>query len=214
MSFRSKAACFAAFVALSITGLLSSEVSVAGELASAQVSATSVLSTNAWTTQGANIGAATGNGVELPGQVDSDTPDTESKSLDALVGEFASSKPRDEDMRCLAGAVYFEAKSESLEGQLAVARVVINRARSGRFADSLCGVVFQPGQFSFVRGRSMPSVNTSSEQWKTAVAIAEIGLADSWDSQAEGALFFHARHVSPRWKLRRIASIDNHIFYR
>src|SRR3546814_4388492 len=74
-------------------------------------------------------------------------------------------------MKCLAGAVYFESKGESLEGQLAVARVIINRARSGRFADSLCGVIYQPGQFSFVRGNGMPSIRLGSESWREAVAI-------------------------------------------
>ena len=115
---------------------------------------------------------------------------------------------------CLAGAVYFESKSESLAGQLAVARVVINRAKSGRFPKSICGVVYQPSQFSFVRGRSMPYINKAGQQWKNAVAITQIAMDNSWKSSVEGALFFHARHVSPGWKLRRMAQVDNHIFYR
>jgi len=117
-------------------------------------------------------------------------------------------------MKCLAGAVYFESKGETLEGQLAVARVIINRAKSGRFASSLCGVIYQPSQFSFVRGHGMPSINIASDSWREAVAIAQIALDDSWDSQAEGALFFHARRVSPGWGKTKLASIDNHVFYR
>jgi spore germination cell wall hydrolase CwlJ-like protein len=117
-------------------------------------------------------------------------------------------------MKCLAGAVYFESKGESLEGQLAVARVIINRAKSGRFADSLCGVVYQPSQFSFVRGHGMPPIREESRSWREAVAIAQIAADDSWDSLAEGALFFHARRVAPGWGKARLASIDNHIFYR
>ncbi len=120
--------------------------------------------------------------------------------------------PRELD--CLAGAVYFEAKSESLAGQLAVGRVVVARSKSGRFPETYCGVVYQPSQFSFVRGRSMPSVNRSSRQWKNAVAIAQIAHAGAWRSPVEGALFFHATHVSPGWRLTRLGRVENHVFYR
>ena len=116
--------------------------------------------------------------------------------------------------RCLAGAVYFESKGESLTGQLAVARVILARANSGRFPSTLCGVVFQKSQFSFVRGAGMPPIRTGSKGWQEAVAISKIALNDSWKSPVEGALFFHARHVTPGWNLTRIGSIDNHIFYR
>src|SRR3546814_2023978 len=117
-------------------------------------------------------------------------------------------------LKCLAGAVYFESKGETLAGQLAVARVVINRSQSGDFPDSICGVVYQPSQFSFIRDGRMPSIKTGSRAWHRAIAIAQIALNDSWDSSAEGALYFHARRVSPGWKHTKLASIDNHIFYR
>lgn len=135
-------------------------------------------------------------------------------SLTELVEAQVTPESLDPEMQCLAGTVYFESKGESLAGQLAVARVVINRARSGRFASSICGVVHQPSQFSFVRGGRIPDVNTSSRDWREAVAIAQIAMADAWDSEAEGALYFHARRVSPGWNRARMASIDNHIFYR
>lgn len=135
-------------------------------------------------------------------------------SLAAMVAEQGAPEPLDEQMQCLAGAVYFEAKGESLAGQLAVARVVVNRMQSGRFANSLCGVVYQRGQFSFVRGHAMPAIATAGRAWRDAVAIAQIAFADSWDSLAEGALYFHARRVSPNWNRSRVALIDNHVFYR
>lgn len=78
-------------------------------------------------------------------------------SLAALVADTDVSAPLDEQTRCLAAAVFYEARSETLEGQLAVARVIINRARSERFRPTLCGVVTQPGQFSFVRGGCDPA---------------------------------------------------------
>lgn len=135
-------------------------------------------------------------------------------SLTALVADRTGESPRNREEDCLAGAIYFESKGESLEGQLAVAKVIINRANSGRFASSLCGVVFQPGQFSFVRGGNMPAIAKSSRHWSNAVAIAQIARDELWQSSAPKALFFHARHVSPGWRLTRVAAIGNHIFYR
>ncbi|MFC4291320.1 cell wall hydrolase [Sphingorhabdus arenilitoris] len=119
-----------------------------------------------------------------------------------------------EEERCLAGTIFFESKGESLAGQLAVAKVVLARKNSGRFPSSICGVVYQKSQFSFIRGGRMPKINTSKQSWRNAVAIAQIALNDAWDSPVEGALFFHAKRVRPGWRLTRLGSIDNHIFYR
>ena len=136
-------------------------------------------------------------------------------SLQELVSEFSSAEVEDEEQRCLAGAVYFESKGEPLEGQLAVAEVIINRAESGRFAETLCGVVKQRGQFSFVRGGRIPAIPASSAHWRKAVAIAEIAQRELAESKVSDALFFHARRVSPGWKrLKRVATVGNHIFYR
>ncbi|WP_432768676.1 MAG: cell wall hydrolase [Sphingopyxis sp.] len=134
-------------------------------------------------------------------------------SLAALVAATSRPAELDPELRCLAGAVYFESRGESLTGQLAVAHVVINRAESGRFPTSLCGVVHQRSQFSFVRGGRMPAVR-EGQQWANAIAIAQIAREGSWKNHAPGALFFHARYVSPGWRKTRIAQIDNHIFYR
>jgi len=147
-----------------------------------------------------------------PNDVDADAA-TISSLTDLVRTQYVDDSLSKEE-RCLASAVYFEAKGESLVGQLAVARVVLARANSGRFANTLCGVVFQKGQFSFVRGASLPRVQTDSMHWRNAVAISNIALDNKWKSPVEGALFFHARHVSPGWRLTRIGSVDNHIFYR
>jgi N-acetylmuramoyl-L-alanine amidase len=136
------------------------------------------------------------------------------KSLAQLVAEHAGSSVPDAQFECLAGAVYFEAKSEPLIGQLAVAEVIINRSKSGRFPASLCGVVKQRGQFSFVRGGQLPPIPRGSRQWHQAVAISHIALKELSRGNAPRALFFHAKHVSPRWRLTRVASVGNHIFYR
>lgn len=136
------------------------------------------------------------------------------QSLHELIMLQAKPETLPRELDCLAGAIYFEARGESLAGQLAVGRVVVARSRSGRFPNSYCGVVFQPSQFSFVRSGAMPAIPRGSASWRTAVAIAQIADADAWDSPVEGALFFHAARVAPGWRLKRVARVDNHIFYR
>ena len=120
----------------------------------------------------------------------------------------------DEELRCLAEAVYFEAKGEPLSGQLAVAQVILNRSQSGRFPKGVCSVVKQAGQFSFVHGGALPAQPRMTGQFRTAVAIAMVAMDGDWDSDAGGALYFHARRVSPGWRMTRVASIGNHVFYR
>ena len=134
--------------------------------------------------------------------------------LASMVAQLRSSDPGSRELECLAAGIYFESKSEPLAGQLAVGEVIANRANSGRFPSTYCGVLFQRGQFSFVRGKSWPRINKSGRQWHNAVAIAKIVDQDLKDSAVGDALFFHAKHVSPRWRLKRVASVGNHIFYR
>ena len=135
-------------------------------------------------------------------------------SLRELVALQPHQNKLSREMQCLAGAIYFEARGESIEGQLAVGRVIVERAASRRFPNSYCGVVTQRSQFSFVRGGRIPTPRKGTGAWKRAVAIAQIADQHLWDSPAEGAMFFHARYVSPQWKLTRVAQVDNHIFYR
>ncbi len=139
-----------------------------------------------------------------------------SRSLFELVGVHQDiAQIRNSEQECLAGAIYFESKGEPLEGQLAVAEVVINRAQSGKYPKTLCGVVKQRHQFSFIRAGRFPPIQKASAAWRKAVAIAHIALQDLADSRAAKAMFFHAKYVSPRWRgLTRVAAVGNHIFYR
>ena len=135
--------------------------------------------------------------------------------LPSMVAQLRAPDAGSRELECLATGIYFESKSEPLTGQLAVGQVIANRAHSGnRFPPSYCGVLFQRGQFSFVRGHSLPSVSHANRQWQTAVAIAKIVDQDLKESSVGDALFFHARYVSPGWHLKRVASIGNHVFYR
>jgi spore germination cell wall hydrolase CwlJ-like protein len=141
---------------------------------------------------------------------------TEAGSLSELIDMVDTAAPMTDEMRCLAGAVYFEARGEPLAGQLAVAQVIINRAEDSRFPKSYCGVVAQPGQFSFMRGSRMPAIHTGSAAWERAIAVAQIAHKGLWESPAGDAVFFHAKYVRPSWSQRktRLAQIDTHIFYR
>jgi N-acetylmuramoyl-L-alanine amidase len=136
--------------------------------------------------------------------------------LYALVDKFATNAPLDQETNCLATAVYFEARGESLEGQLAVARVVMNRASSGRYATDWCGVVKQPAQFSFVRHGEFPSVDTNCDAWKKAEAVAELAAANIVPSVGPDVLWYHADYVAPSWRrsLQEVEQIGAHIFYR
>ncbi len=137
-----------------------------------------------------------------------------SGSLTEMVAQLRSGEAGSRELECLATGIYFESKGEPLAGQLAVGRVIANRAKSGRFASTYCGVLFQRGQFSFVHGRSLPTVAHSNRQWQNAVALAKIVDQKLHESAVGNALFFHARRVSPGWGLKRVAAIGNHIFYR
>ena len=137
------------------------------------------------------------------------------KSLDELVLAYAGTTTEGREQDCLAKAVYFEARGESVEGQLAVAEVVINRAGSGRYPADLCSVITQPWQFSFIRKGRFPSPDFGSDAWRKAVAVAKIAQGNLADRLPSNVLWYHADYVSPSWgkRLTRQAKIGLHIFY-
>lgn len=123
---------------------------------------------------------------------------------------------------CLAEAVYFEARGEPLEGQLAVAQVILNRVADKRFANSICGVVQErsPGpskacQFSFVCD-AHSDVPAPSRDWKIAQAVAVVAQDKNTLDITDGALFFHASRVNPKWRhrLALTRTVGTHLFYR
>lgn len=134
-------------------------------------------------------------------------------TLAAAVAAQPSHDDDDAALQCLAGAIFFEAKGEPLAGQLAVADVIINRAKSGRFPADVCAVVTQRGQFGFVRGGRIPSVNEDSRYYRTAVAVARVAMAEAWDGEADRALYFN-RGRAPGTGLTKVAAIGNHVFWR
>lgn len=205
-------------MALSLAGLLATSTpslatNVAGTAAT-PVSAMTVSGINAadlaMVPQSAR---ATMSALPNLSQVSEGDDDSEYDSLaDAVADqdEIASS----EELRCLAGAIYFEGRGEPLAGQLAVAQVILNRTKSGRFPTDVCNVIKQRGQFSFVRGGQIPSVSPSRSAYRTAVAVAKVALAQAWDSTAGKALYFNTPGNRPGVRVQKVAAIGNHIFYR
>jgi spore germination cell wall hydrolase CwlJ-like protein len=137
------------------------------------------------------------------------------QSLQQLATTLASSQTANATHECLATAVYFEARGESLDGQLAVAEVVLNRSRSGRYPSDVCAVVKQPAQFSFVQNRQFPKADRGSVAWKKAVAIAKVAQDKLATKLSNNVLWYHADYVAPSWgkRLSRQAKIGTHIFY-
>jgi spore germination cell wall hydrolase CwlJ-like protein len=119
------------------------------------------------------------------------------------------------DWECLRKAIYFEARGESIKGQFAVAEVILNRVDSRRFPGSVCGVVHQSGQFSF-----MFDGNSDNMRDRGAIdragRIARLMLDGAPRGLTAGATYFHTTGVRPSWARRfdRTAQIGAHLFYR
>ncbi len=123
------------------------------------------------------------------------------------------------ELECLAKAVYFEARGEPLDGQRAVAEVILNRVDNPRFPETVCGVVSQGGrggcQFSYhCSGRSQAIREQGA--YSRALRVAASALAGRPRTLTDGATYFHTRAVRPSWSQRfvRTAQIGHHIFYR
>ena len=122
---------------------------------------------------------------------------------------------------CLARAVYFEARSESELGQLAVAKVILNRVKDPAYPKSICGVVYQGSgsrnscQFSFACD-GMPDDVRQANAWANSKRVAQMALAgDSKVSAIGTATNYHADYVRPKWakSMKRLIKIGHHIFY-
>lgn len=123
--------------------------------------------------------------------------------------------------RCLAAAVSYEAGNEPLDGQQAVAQVVLNRLHHRAFPKTVCGVVYQGServtgcQFTFTCDGSLRRPRTA-RSWAAALAVAQAALAGLTPDRVGDATHYHADYVMPRWApaLVRVGAIGRHIFYR
>ena len=132
------------------------------------------------------------------------------------IGTLAPTNPveaRFTDIDCLARNIYHEARSESLEGQIAVAQVTVNRVRSNKGGNTVCKVVYAPSQFSWTLHK--PKTIRDRKAWRAALDVSRAVLTKSVPLPDFNAQYYHTRQVRPSWAKNKqiVAVIGNHIFY-
>lgn len=136
---------------------------------------------------------------------------------------FTSLKDRERQLRCMADNIYFEAGSESAEGKIAVAQVVMNRVDDPRFPKDPCQVIYQKNvvyervicQFSwYCEGPAYRRVR-DQERWNESYDAAKMVLLEGFRLPSlRDALYYHADYVNPRWGKPQVGKIGRHIFYK
>jgi len=118
------------------------------------------------------------------------------------------------DINCTARAVYHEARGETIQGQIAVAYVILNRVKSSIYPDNICSVVYQPSQFS---GLKHNMVIEDRKAWRRAVEVSIMSYSGFIDDPTGGALWYYAHNIitAPYWAVGMIptAIIGNHMFW-
>ena len=151
--------------------------------------------------------------------------DSKMKHYVAMTGLPAniSVKEKERQLQCLTQNIYWEAASEPFEGKVAVAQVTMNRMNSGKFPDSVCGVVQQRNviyekvicQFSWFCETAHKTKPVHPRLYEESEAVAKKVLFEGFrlDSMRE-ALYYHADYVNPKWNKDRVGTIGRHIFYK
>lgn len=144
------------------------------------------------------------------------------KTNSNLPDNYVSAAQRTKELECLTRNIYWEAANEPFEGKVGVAQVTLNRMKSGKFADSVCGVVYQKNvfyekvvcQFSWYCEGNHKTRAVHMPLWNESEEVAKKVLLEGFrlPSLTE-ALYYHADYVSPGWKLPKIEKIGRHIFY-
>jgi spore germination cell wall hydrolase CwlJ-like protein len=142
--------------------------------------------------------------------------------VEAMPDGYVLAQERIKQLECLTRNIYWEAASEPFEGKVAVAQVTMNRLESGRFGDSVCGVIYQKNvfyekvvcQFSWVCETTHKTRPVHQPLWRESELVAKKVLLENFRLPGlKDALFYHADYVSPGWKLPKIDKIGRHIFY-
>jgi spore germination cell wall hydrolase CwlJ-like protein len=131
-----------------------------------------------------------------------------------LIGFTANATTYSEkQLNCLAQNIYHESRGESIEGQLAVAFVTLNRTEDENFPRSICGVVYQKGQFSWTKRKPRISEDIA---WDTAMTVAETALYLHTEGKdnTQGAVYFDGGKHKQKFHRRQTVRIGNHSFYQ
>lgn len=120
----------------------------------------------------------------------------------------------DKEFDCLVRNVYYESKSEPRNGKLAVALVTLNRVDNPKYPGTICGVVYQKGQFSWTTNKQLLKYKINAAQWQASKDAALEAYMNRYILGSFLATHFHNDSVKPGWKLQRVAKIGNHTFYK
>lgn len=140
----------------------------------------------------------------------------------ALFGGLTELEFRARELRCMATAIYFEARGEPVKGQIAVAQVIMNRTRSPIYPGTICGVIYQGHlnrnacQFSFACD-GIPDRATNQQQWENSMKVAKQVISGQvWLTDIGYSTHYHANYVKPVWRnmMQKIKQIGVHIFYK
>jgi spore germination cell wall hydrolase CwlJ-like protein len=138
-----------------------------------------------------------------------------------MVG-YVSAEDKLRQLDCLTRNIYWEAASEPFEGKVAVAQVTLNRVEDGRFANTVCGVVYQKNvfyervvcQFSWFCEGNHKIRAVYQPMWQESELVAKKVLLENFRLPGmKNALYYHADYVNPNWRKARIDKIGRHIFY-
>lgn len=142
--------------------------------------------------------------------------------IESMPAGYVSTTEKIKQLDCLTRNIYWEAASESFEGKVAVAQVTMNRLESGRFADSVCGVVYQKNviyeklicQFSWVCETTHKVKPVHQALWRESEEVAKKVLLENFRLPSlKQAMYYHADYINPGWKKPKIDKIGRHIFY-
>ena len=140
----------------------------------------------------------------------------------SLPANYVSASDKLKQLECLTRNVYWEAASEPFEGKVGVAQVTMNRVESGKFADTVCGVVHQKNiiyekvicQFSWYCDTPGAMKPVRKELWKESEEVAKKVLLENFRLPSlRNALYYHADYINPNWNKPKIEKIGKHIFY-
>jgi len=135
---------------------------------------------------------------------------------------YVTAAEQTKQLECLTRNIYWEAASEPFEGKVAVAQVTLNRMASGKFPDSVCGVVHQKNvfyervvcQFSWYCESNHKVKAIHKPMWRESEEVAKKVLLEGFRLPSlHNALYYHADYVNPGWKHPKIEKIGRHIFY-
>lgn len=139
-----------------------------------------------------------------------------------LPADYVSAAERTRELDCLTRNIYWESANEPFEGKVGVAQVTLNRVKSGKYANSVCGVVYQKNvfyekvvcQFSWYCENASRVRPIHLALWRESEEVAKKVLLENFRLPAlKDAYSYHADYVNPNWNLPKVTQIGRHIFY-